>query len=101
MSVRDAIERKLRQELEPDHLEVIDESFMHAGGPDAQSHFRVFVVAEAFAGLSTLDRHRMVYRLLEPERAAGIHALGIQTLTPEEYAAAPRVHSPPCAGARG
>ncbi|GAC1583680.1 MAG: BolA/IbaG family iron-sulfur metabolism protein [Candidatus Elarobacter sp.] len=48
-------------------------------------HLDVFVVSEAFAGVSPLDRHRMVEKALAPARADGrIHALQIRTATPED-----------------
>lgn len=48
-------------------------------------HLEVFVRTKAFAGVSPLDRHRMVERALAPARADGrIHALQIRTATPEE-----------------
>ena len=47
-------------------------------------HLEVFVRASVFAGVSPLDRHRMVERALAPARADGrIHALQIRTATPE------------------
>ena len=48
-------------------------------------HLEVFVRTKAFAGVSPLDRHRIVERALAPARADGrIHALQIRTATPEE-----------------
>jgi BolA protein len=48
-------------------------------------------------------RHQRIYQLLDAERQDGIHALGIQTLTPEEFAEkeAARAESPPCLGGDG
>ena len=48
-------------------------------------HLGVLVVSKAFAGVSPLDRHRMVERALAPARADGrIHALQIRTALPED-----------------
>ena len=48
-------------------------------------HLEVFVRSKAFAGVSPLDRHRMVEKALAPARADGrIHALQIHTATPED-----------------
>lgn len=48
-------------------------------------HLEVLVVSQAFAGVSPLDRHRMVERALAPARADGrIHALQIRTALPED-----------------
>lgn len=48
-------------------------------------HLEVFVRSKAFAGVSPLDRHRMVEKALAPARADGrIHALQIRTALPED-----------------
>lgn len=101
MNVQQSIEAKLREALTPDHLEVINESGMHAVAPGSETHFRVVVVAAAFGGKPRVAQHRMIYEILASERDEGVHALGIQTFTPAEYAAeiAARVESPPCIGA--
>lgn len=93
------IERKVRAAFEPTHLEITDESFMHSGPEDAESHFRLLVVAEAFEGQSHVQRHQGVYRALAEEMRDHIHALGLQTMTPEEWAAdRSRNESPACLG---
>ena len=48
------IERKLGSGLSPAHLEILDESGMHASGPGAETHFRVLVVSDRFEGLPLL-----------------------------------------------
>jgi len=103
LHVQQSIESKLREALAPDHLEVVNESGMHAVAPGSETHFRVVVVATVFAGKPRVAQHRMIYEILATERAEGVHALGIQTFTPAEYAAdiAQRVESPPCAGGDG
>jgi stress-induced morphogen len=50
------------------------------GGGD---HFRATVVAEAFAGLSRLQQHRLVYDVFGDEIGGPIHALSLRTMTPE------------------
>ncbi len=88
MSVRDAIEAKLTQGLAPQSLVVADESASHAGHSGApeggESHFRVELVAEAFSGLSRVERQRMVYDLLAEELAGPVHALALKLRAPEE-----------------
>lgn len=56
MSLQALIERKLREELEPSHLEVINESGMHNAPAGAESHFKVIVVSEKFEGVSLSSR---------------------------------------------
>jgi len=100
MSRQSEIERKLTDQLHPMHLEVINESHMHNVPAGSESHFKVTVVAEQFAGQGLVDRHRAVNRVLAAEMAGGLHALALHTLTPEEWYArggtAPA--SPPCLG---
>ncbi len=101
MSLHEAIERRLRGAFEPSHLEVINESGMHNVAPDSETHFRVVVVSSRFEALPRVQRHRLVYEALAEERAAGVHALGIQTLTPGELAGSRQTVSPPCTGGDG
>lgn len=89
MDRRERIEAALRQRLAAAHVEVIDESHLHAGHPGAASgggHFRALVVSERFQGQGRLARQRLVHAALAEELRAEIHALSFQTLTPEEWA---------------
>ncbi|HEV2362842.1 MAG TPA: BolA family protein [Caulobacteraceae bacterium] len=83
-----AIEAKLRSALSPSRLEIIDQSDAHAGHsgarPGGESHFAVRVCSAAFAGLSRLERQRLVNHLLADEFAAGLHALTLEARTPDE-----------------
>ena len=94
--VRAAIEAKLAAALAPlTSLAVLDESRQHAGhsgakgvaSPSGETHFRVTAVSAAFAGLPLVKRHRLVYEALADEMAGPLHALALETLTPEEAAA--------------
>lgn len=88
MQVRAAIERKLTQGLAPLRLDVIDDSGRHVGHaghkPGGETHFRIEIVADAFAGKSRVERHRLVNALLAEELAGPVHALQLATLTPAE-----------------
>ena len=92
MQVARSIKRKLTEALSPRRLDVVDESHLHVGHagarPSGESHFRVEIVAAVFAGKSRTDRQRMVYAALADELKAGLHALALKTLTPEEDSAA-------------
>eukprot|EP00177_Eucheuma_denticulatum_P001292 GFKZ01002345.1.p1 GENE.GFKZ01002345.1~~GFKZ01002345.1.p1 ORF type:complete len:289 (-),score=34.66 GFKZ01002345.1:851-1717(-) len=86
MSTYDRIMGKLKS-LQPVELKVVDDSAKHAGhreGGGEETHFAVRVVAEAFEPMTLVQRHRLIYTLLDEEMAGGIHALQIETLTPEE-----------------
>ena len=88
MQIAERIRVKLTEGLAPVRLKVEDQSDRHVGhaGHDGQgeSHFAVTVVSGAFAGLSRVDRQRLVYRLLAEEMAERIHALAIHASTPDE-----------------
>ncbi|QOW47673.1 MULTISPECIES: BolA family transcriptional regulator [Acinetobacter] len=88
------------QTLNPTHLEVVNESAGHGGYfPGKESHFKVIIVSEAFAGLRLVQRHQKIYAeakdLLSPGK---IHALAIHAYLPNEWQGqAPA--SPECAHA--
>ena len=88
MGVAERIESKLRKELAPLRLEVVDESDKHAGHAGwregGETHFRVTIVTEAFAGRSRVTRQRMIYEILADELAGRVHALQLATRTPDE-----------------
>jgi len=78
-----AIEARLQATLQPTTLEVEDQSAAHAGHTGANglgrgTHFRVAIAAPAFAGLSRVAAHRLVYDALSPFIAAGLHAVAIE-----------------------
>ena len=87
-TVATQISRKLQDALQPQSLEVVDQSNRHAGHagarPGGESHFDVRMVAEAFEGLSRLDRQRRVNALLAEELAGPVHALSLKLIAPSE-----------------
>ena len=87
-SIESSIRAKLSGALSPVLLEIIDESAKHAGHagarPGGQTHFGVKIVSYNFEGLSRVERQRKIYGLLEEEFAAGLHALALKTMTPDE-----------------
>ncbi|HTL20388.1 MAG: BolA family protein [Steroidobacteraceae bacterium] len=76
----------LEQAFAPTTLEILDDSAAHAGHAGARSggHYRVKLVAEAFRGHSSLERHRLVYAAVAPLLSGSVHALNIVARTPEE-----------------
>jgi len=84
----DLITRKLTEAFAPESLRVIDESEHHAGHaghrPGGETHFRLYIVAQAFRGKSRLERHRMINAVLAEPLAGGVHALAIHAASPEE-----------------
>lgn len=71
------------QTLQPDHLEIIDESYKHVGHEGAKSgkgHFKVIISAPLFKGLSKLQAHRKIYAALGDYMNTDIHALTIKII---------------------
>ncbi len=84
---RSQIEARLREALDADSVEVVDESAKHAGHAGAASgggHFVARIVSGRFEGKSRLERQRLVYAALGDAMGSEIHALSMTTLTPEE-----------------
>lgn len=88
MATQDVITEKLRQAFAPLSLRVEDESHQHAGHaghrPGGETHYRVYIVADAFRGKSRLERHRMINAALAGELSGGVHALAIHAAAPGE-----------------
>jgi BolA protein len=88
MRTADVITEKLTAAFAPESLRVEDESHQHEGHaghrPGGQTHYRVYIVAEAFRGKSRIDRHRMINQMLAQELAGGVHALAIHASAPGE-----------------
>jgi BolA protein len=79
------IREALASELQPEALEVIDDSHLHAGHAGAREgrHFTVRISSSRFSGLSRIARHRLVYHALRNLIPQGIHALAIEAQSPE------------------
>jgi BolA family transcriptional regulator, general stress-responsive regulator len=88
MGIADHIIRKLTEAFDPESLRVVDESENHAGHaghrPGGETHFRVYIVAEALQGKTRIERHRMINAALSDELAGGVHALAIHASAPGE-----------------
>jgi BolA protein len=88
MQTKEVITRKLTETFAPESLDVLDESDQHKGHaghrPEGETHFRVYIVAEAFRGKSRVDRHRMINSALAAELSGGVHALAIHAKAPGE-----------------
>ena len=88
-TMTEQLEQRLSAALQPTALSVANVSWQHAGhsGDDGsgETHFEVAVESAAFAGLSRVDRQRLVNRavgdLMDP---GGIHALAIKAKAPGE-----------------
>ena len=77
--------------LEPEVVEIFDESGEHIGHAGAQAgggHYQLLICTPRFEGQSRVARHRMVYAALSNMMQTQIHALAITAYTPEELSAA-------------
>lgn len=88
MRTADVITDKLTSAFSPQSLKVLDESHLHEGHAGAreggQTHYRIYIVSDAFKGKSRVERHRMINMTLSTELAGSIHALAIHAAAPGE-----------------
>lgn len=88
--IEERIVKKIEEAFSPERLAVINESHLHAGHQGGsvdgagETHFRVRVISEKFAGLGRVDRHRALNELLAAEIADGVHALALEPSAPGE-----------------
>jgi len=81
------ITRQLSEAFDPETLGVEDEGYLHeghAGAKDGRGHFRVLIISSMFEGKSMIERHRMIYRVLDDMMRLDIHALAIDAWSPDE-----------------
>lgn len=84
-SLAEQMDARLRATLQPDTLEVLDESAAHAGHAGANgtgfgTHFRVRISSPLFTGKTRVTRHRLVYDALADFIDQGVHAIAIEVL---------------------
>ena len=81
------IQARLEAAFSPSHLQVKDQSHLHAGhagARDGMGHFEATIIADAFSGKSRIERHRLVYAALGSMMQSDIHALKINAYSPDE-----------------
>jgi stress-induced morphogen len=66
--------------LQPTHMQILNESSYHSRG--SESHFNIFIVSPEFAGKSNIEKHQLVYSVLNEEMKQ-IHALTLTCKTPD------------------
>ena len=89
METTEIIDKNLREQLEAEHVEIIDESHLHRGHKAAGGggHYSVKIVSQRFENLNVMDRIRLVHKALDEEMTGEpklIHALQVKTFTPQE-----------------
>lgn len=99
MKLQDWITTTLTEAFEPTYLDVVNESHQHNVPPNSETHFKVTIASEQFAGKRLLTRHKSVNKELEKAFDQGLHALALHTYTQEEWSAkAQSPDSPNCLG---
>ena len=85
MLVQQKIIHKLTQAMQPDFLDVVNESAMHAVPENSETHFKVTIVAQSFVGIRPVARHQRIYQELAEELGGPVHALALHTYSPDEW----------------
>ncbi len=90
---------KLRENFQPSHIELINESHMHNVPANSETHFKLVMVSGQFDALSRVRRHQAVYSLFHEEMSTGVHALALHLYSDAEWAERGSVPaSPQCLG---
>jgi BolA protein len=89
MKISERLTEDLKTALAAEHVEVIDQSHRHRGHAGALEggHFDAVIVSARFEGMGLVERHRAVYAALGDLAARRVHALAIETFTPDEWRA--------------
>ncbi len=83
----ETIRQVLTDALQPDYLDIIDNSAAHAGHAGVRTgggHYQVIIVSAAFENKTLVQRHQLVYKALGDLMKHEIHALSINALSPTE-----------------
>jgi len=99
--IESTITDKLAGEFNPQLLQVTNECYMHSVPAGSESHFKVVIVTDQFAGKRQVQRHQAIYAVLADELAGPIHALALHTFSADEWAESQgrAPDSPQCLGA--
>lgn len=89
MSIRTKIKEKLATAFQPQYLEVLNESHLHAGHQEhfdgaGETHLRLRIIADAFTGMNRLERHRAINAIIAEELVDPVHAFAIEAAAPGE-----------------
>ena len=95
-SIENNIKNLLIDAFNPSVLSIDNESHMHNVPKDSESHFKIVLVSKNFTGLSEVNRHKSVYKVLE-DILDSIHAISIHSFDENEYTNNPIIlDSPNC-----
>ena len=85
MNRKEELESILRENFNCDFLEVLNESHRHSVPENSETHFKVTIVTEGFAGKTKVARHQSIYALTRHLMEQGLHALALHTYLPTEW----------------
>ena len=87
MNISEKISHLIEQEIDVNKIQIMDESYKHANHQkDTKGgHFKLFIVSDVFIDMSLLDRHKLIYKILDKMMKVEIHALSMKLLTNLEY----------------
>ena len=96
-TIQTEIVNTLNDAMDISSLKIINESHMHNVPKESETHFKAVIVSNDFNDLSTLKRHKLVYKTLDSIMNK-IHALSIHTFDEDEFKKNPLIlDSPECA----
>ena len=100
MTIQSEITTALEIAFQPSEITVENESYRHSVPPDSETHFKVVLVTDQFAGERSVKRHQRVYGVLAEWLAGPVHALALHLYSPEEWEATGQSapESPNCMG---
>ncbi|QIZ85787.1 BolA/IbaG family iron-sulfur metabolism protein [Bermanella marisrubri] len=101
MMIQETIEQKLNDQFSVKHLEIVNESHMHSVPANSETHFKVVLVADEFAGMNKVKQHQAIYAALKDELAGPVHALALHTFAPDTWQKQSVPDSPNCLGGNG
>ncbi len=101
MKIQNQIEQKIKQSLNPQEFQILNESGNHNVPEGSESHFKLTLVSDQFAGITKVKRHQMVYSVLNEELSGPVHALALHLYSPQEWTDAVVPDSPKCHGGTG
>jgi len=87
MNTSEKISHLIEQEINVNKIQIVDESYKHANHQkDTRGgHFKLFIVSDTFIDIKLIDRHKLIYQILDKMMKVEIHALSMQLLTNHEY----------------
>lgn len=94
------IQEILNNEFNPSYLNIVNESYLHSVPKEYETHFKITIVSKKFENKLTIDRHKLIYKLLQNEMGEKndnkLHAVSIFAKTTEEWGKSENPQTPNC-----